>query len=140
MLKMQIMLSPRRIYKNLELIISFFLIFILFYWIFYLFTFQMLTGFPISHPEIPYTINLFSSSMRVLPQPTHPLLPPYPGIPLHWSISHSQDLGPLLPLKSNKAILCYSCCWNLGFLVLFGWWFSPWEFWGFCLALLLFLL
>jgi hypothetical protein len=33
---------------------------------------------------------------------------------------------------SNKAILCYICSWSQGFLhvyVLFGWWFSPWEFW-----------
>jgi hypothetical protein len=84
MLKMQIMLSPRRIYKNLELIISFFLIFTLFYWIFYLFTFQMLTAFPISHPEIPYPINLPLASMKVFPNPpTHSCLPtlafPYTG-------------------------------------------------------------
>ena len=30
--------------------------------------------------------------------PTHPLLLPGPGIPLHWGIEPSQDQGPFLPL------------------------------------------
>jgi hypothetical protein len=45
--------------------------------------------------------------MRVFPHP--PLLSPHPRIPLHWGIKPSQDQGPLLPLKTEKAILCYIC-------------------------------
>ena len=42
------------------------------------------------------------------PPPTHPLLPPCPGMPLHWGIKPSQDQGSLLPLMPNKSILCYT--------------------------------
>jgi hypothetical protein len=43
------------------------------------------------------------------PTPTHPILPPRYGIPLHGGIEPSQNQGPLLPLMSNKAILCHKC-------------------------------
>jgi hypothetical protein len=60
--------------------------------------------------------------------PTHSLLLPGPGIPLHWGIESSQDKGPLLPLMTNKAILCYMCSWSHESLhVYFSWWFRPWE-------------
>jgi hypothetical protein len=39
--------------------------------------------------------------------PTHPLPPSHPGIPLHWGIEPPQAQGPLLPLMSNKVILCH---------------------------------
>jgi hypothetical protein len=48
--------------------------------------------------------------------PTHPLPLPGPGIPLHWSIEPSQDQGHLLPLMTDKAILCYICGWSYGSL------------------------
>jgi hypothetical protein len=48
------------------------------------------------------------------PLPTHPFPPPHPGIPLHWVIEPLQDQGPLLPLMTIKAILCYICSWNHG--------------------------
>jgi hypothetical protein len=63
--------------------------------------------------------------------PTLPLLPSCSGIPLHWDIELPQDQGLLLLLMSYKVILCHKpqpepsvppC-------VLFGWFFSPWEFW-----------
>jgi hypothetical protein len=44
------------------------------------------------------------------PPPTHPLPSSHPSIPLHWGIKHPQDQRPLLPLLSNKAILCHICC------------------------------
>ena len=44
------------------------------------------------------------------------LPPPHPGIPLHWGMKLSQDQGPLLPLMSNKSILCYICSWSHGTL------------------------
>lgn len=46
--------------------------------------------------------------------PTHLLLPPCPGIPLHWGIEPPQHQGPLLPLMPNKAMLCYTCSWSHG--------------------------
>jgi hypothetical protein len=84
-------------------------------------------------PEIPYPIPSPPASLRVFPPPTHPLQPPRPGIPLHWGTKPSQDQGPLIPLMSNKTILCYICSWSHGFLhvyLIFGWRFSPWELWG----------
>jgi len=75
-----------------------------FYWIFPLFTFQMLSPFPFSPPEIPHAILLPLASMRVfLHPPTYSLLPPHPGIPLHWDIKLSQDQGSLLLLMPDKA-------------------------------------
>ena len=56
----------------------------------------MLSPFPVSPPEIPYTIP--PASIRVLP---------HPCIPLHWGTKSSQDQEPLLPPLPNKAILCY---------------------------------
>jgi hypothetical protein len=41
--------------------------------------------------------------------PTHALLLPGPGIPLHWGTEPSLDQGPLFPLMTKKAILCYIC-------------------------------
>jgi hypothetical protein len=56
-----------------------------------------LSWFPIPHPPA-------SASMRVLPHP----LTSRPCI-LHWGVEPSQDQGPLLPLMTNKAMLCYTC-------------------------------
>jgi len=50
------------------------------------------------------------------PPTTHSLLSPHPSIPLHWGIKPFQDQGPLFPLMSDKAILCYICSWSHGFL------------------------
>jgi hypothetical protein len=88
--------------------------FLFFYWIFYLFTFQMLSPFPVPPLEtpIPSSLSLLLWGWSL----THPLLPPYPGIPPHWGIEPSQDQGPLLLLMSNKAILCYICRWSHRFL------------------------
>jgi hypothetical protein len=81
-----------------------------FNWIFYLFTFQMLSAFPVSPQENPYHILPLPNSVRVLHHPpTDPIPPPYPGIPLHWGIEPSQDQWSLLPLISEKTILCYIC-------------------------------
>ena len=51
----------------------------------------MLSSFPSGNPN---SIPTQSASMRVLPHPnTHQLLPPHPGIHLHWDIKPSQDKG-----------------------------------------------
>jgi hypothetical protein len=91
--------------------------FLLFYWIFSLFTFQMLSPFPVPPSETPYPISLPPVSMRVLPHPpNHPLLPPCLGIPLYWVMEPSQEKGPPPPIMPNKAILCYICSWSHGSL------------------------
>jgi hypothetical protein len=71
----------------------------------------MLSPFLVSSwkPPIP---SLSPTFYEGVPPPTHPLLPPCPGIPLHWGIEPSQDQGPLLPLMPTKAIYIYS--WSHG--------------------------
>jgi hypothetical protein len=54
-------------------------------------------NFPLSHPLSPYSL-------------IHPLLLPCPGIPLYWGIKSSQGQGPLVPLMSHKAIICFEVC------------------------------
>ena len=74
----------------------------------------MLSPFPILPPprETSYSISPSSCSCECVP--THNLLCPCPGIPLHWGIKSSQNQGPLFPLILNKAILCYICVWSHG--------------------------
>jgi hypothetical protein len=62
-------------------------------------------GFPSENPPIPSPKSLLT---------THPLLLPGPGIPLHWDIEPSRDQGPLLPLMTDKTILCCICSWSHG--------------------------
>jgi hypothetical protein len=85
----------------------------------------MLSPFLISPPTTP----ILSPSPCLL---TYLLPITCPGIPLHWGTEPSQDQGPLLSLMSHKAILCYICSWSPEYL--FGWWFSPWELWGYWLV------
>ena len=61
-------------------------------WIFYLFTFQVLSPFLVSplQPPIPYLLPWFYEGA---PSPTHPLLPYPPSIPLHWSIKLHRTNG-----------------------------------------------
>ena len=66
----------------------------------------MLSLFLVSPMKTPYSLPRFPCS------PTHPLLLPGPGIPLHWGIEPSQDQWRLLPLISDKAILCCIGSWN----------------------------
>ena len=67
----------------------------------------MLSPLQVSPPETPYPIP--PASMRVAPPSTHPFLPSRPDIPLHWGIKPPQDQGLVLPLMSDKAILCHIC-------------------------------
>ena len=67
----------------------------------------MLSTFLVSPLKVPYPPPSICS-------PTHPHLLPGSGIPLHWSIELSWDQGPLLPLMTYKAILCYICGWSHG--------------------------
>jgi hypothetical protein len=65
----------------------------------------MLSPFLVSPPKIPYPLPL-----PLVPNPPTPI--PRPGIPLYWGKEPSKDLGPLLPLMTNKAILFYICSWS----------------------------
>jgi hypothetical protein len=67
-----------------------------------------LSWFPLWKPPIP--------SPHPLPSPTHPLPPHCPSIPLHWGHGAFTGPGPLLPLMTGKAILCYICGWSHGSL------------------------
>jgi hypothetical protein len=95
-----------------------------FYWIFYLFTFQMLSLFPISPPEIPYPIPLLHGSIRVLPPPTHSLLTaltfPYTG-PSSCPPIDARKGHPLLHMWQKPLV---PPCVLLVLLV------GPWELWG----------
>ena len=54
------------------------------------------------------------------PSPTHILLTHQPSILLSWGIKPSQDKRPLLPLMTDKAILCYICNWSHASLHVFS--------------------
>ena len=95
------------------IILPYFLYFILFYWIFYLFTFQILSPFQVS----PWKSTVHAPSFcfyESVPLPTNSGL--LPCIHLHWGIELSQDQGLLLLLMSNKAILCSIFSWSHGSL------------------------
>ena len=66
----------------------------------------MLSPFPVSPPESPYSIF----------PPSHPLQPLCHGIFLHWGIKPYENQGPFLPLMSDMTILCYMCTWSHGSL------------------------
>ena len=86
---------------------------IFFYWILYLFTFQMLSPFSIPPRHLlahPSFLLLWGCA------PTHLSPLPCPCIPLHWGFEPSQDQGPLLPLMPYKAIFCYIGGWSNGSL------------------------
>ena len=74
----------------------------------------MFPPFQVSPLETPYPIPCPPASMRVLF--IHPLASSCPAIPIHWGIKHPQAWGPLLPLMSNKAILCHICGQRHGLL------------------------
>jgi hypothetical protein len=92
------------IFICISLITKYFEHFFLFYSIFYLFMFKILSPIQVFPLETLYPILPLPASVRVLPHPgPHSLLPtlafPYTGASLNQ--------GPLLPLISYKAILCY---------------------------------
>ena len=102
--------------------------FLKYYWIVYLFHFKC---HPL--PHFPSRNPLFHSSSPCF----------YEGVPSSspWhsrKLGHQafMDQGPLLPLMPDKAILCYICGWSHGSFHVYslGWWFSPWELWGFWLV------
>ena len=75
----------------------------------------MLSPFLVSPQNLPIQSSL-PYFYEGAPLPIHSLLSSHPGIPLHWDIKHPQVQGHLLPLMSNKAILCHICGWSYGSL------------------------
>ena len=56
-----------------------------------------------------FTLYFFNAKFMLL---FHWKILSCPAIPLHWGMEPSQDQRPLLPLMTNKAILCYICSWS----------------------------
>jgi hypothetical protein len=99
----------------------------IFYWLFYLFTFQVLSAFP----SFPSTSPLPPVSVRVLPHlPTHSCLStlafPYAG---SWRL-HSTKRLPSQWCQIRPSSATYAAGAMDPPCVLLGWWFSPWELWG----------
>jgi hypothetical protein len=68
-----------------------------------------LPGTPHSqNPPIPSPSPCFYDRVPP-PNPPPPTSPP--SVPLHWDIYYT-FIGPLHPLMSDKAILCYICSWS----------------------------
>jgi hypothetical protein len=106
-------------YSQLLSCLSFFL----FYWVFSLLKFQMLSPFSVpSHLPFPW----FHEGVPPLIQPLP--LPP-PQIPLHWGIyqafTGSRTSPPIVAWQGHPFLHvqlepCIRLCW----------WLSPWELWG----------
>ena len=85
-----------------------------FYWLLYLFTFQMLSHFLVSlHNPPPFHLSPPCFCEGAFP-PTHPLLPQGPSRLLCGGIEPPQGQGPCLPVMPDKAIFCYT--WSHGSL------------------------
>ena len=76
--------------------------FIISNWIFYLFTFQIISPFPVFPLQTPYPIPLTLLLWGCSPS-IYPLPPYHPSIPLHWDIKPSQDQGTSFPVMPDKA-------------------------------------
>ena len=79
----------------------------IFYWLVYIFTFQMLSPFPNPIPS-PW---LYEGA----PPLAYPFLPQCHSIPLPWVIKTPYDQGAPIPVMPDKAILCYISSWSHGF-------------------------
>jgi hypothetical protein len=98
-------------HRCLVLTTSLFFFFFLVYFLYLHFKCYPLSWFPTTENQLSHLSP--TAFMRVFPHPPiYPHLPACPGIPLQWGIKPSQDQGSLLPLLSNKAILCYISWWS----------------------------
>ena len=61
--------------------------------------------FPFHKSPIPSSSSCLCEDA---PPPTYPLQPHHPNIPLFWGIKPPKDQGPPLPMKLDKATLCWS--------------------------------
>ena len=105
-----------------------------FYWIFYLFTFQMLFPFLVYPPEATYPIH----PHLIPPTHSHFTTLAFPntgtsslhrtkGLSSHWY--QTRPSSAKYVARAMGPSMCTFC-----------WWFSPWELWGACWLILLFYL
>ena len=83
-----------------------------FYWLFYIFTFQILSPFPVSPLELPHPSPFLLCLFESAPPTTDPFRPHCSSIPLHWGIKPPQDQELPLTLMPDKAIICCLCNWS----------------------------
>ena len=77
-----------------------------------MFTFQILSSFPVSPPQTLYLLSPFPASIRVLlHHPTYSCLSPL-AFPSAQSLSLPHDQGVPLPLMPDKVIHCYISSWS----------------------------
>jgi hypothetical protein len=105
------------------MIFTFCFSFFIFYWLFYLFTFQMLPPLPGFPSNLPHA-TLSPCFYEVFPHPsTHHL-----SIPLHWASSlHRTKSLPSFDTRQGHPLLHMQLGPWVPPCVPFGWWFSPWE-------------
>ena len=111
-----------------------------FYWIFSLFTSQMLSPFQVPpKPPIPSPFHLLLWGCS----PINALLPSHPRITLHWGIHQAfirpTASSPIDAWKGHPLLPVWLESW-IPSCVLLGWWLSLWELWGSSCLLLLFFL
>ena len=93
-----------------------------FYWMFYLFMFQMFSPFLVSSsqkPPIPFSLPL----LPWLCSSTHYTPTSPPSIPLHWGIYQAflgPSTSPPIDAWQGRPLLHMHPC------VLLGWWLNPW--------------
>jgi hypothetical protein len=114
-----------------------------FYWIFSLFTFQMLSTFlvpPLCPVKTHYPITPPPASMSVFPHPSTPAFLPSNYPPLgYWVFTGPKASPPIDAWPGHPLLHMWLEPWVPPCL-LFGWWFSPWELWGPVWLILLFFL
>jgi hypothetical protein len=103
-----------------------------FYWIFSLFTFQMLSlsWFLLQNPPIPSSLPLllWGCSPTHLPAPT--FLPWHSPTLGHWTFTRPRAASPIDFQQGHPLLHTWLEPWIPPY-VLFGSWFSsPWELWG----------
>ena len=91
-----------------------------------------MSPFPIT-PRTPILFTLPCSYDSVSP-PNHPLPPTCPPITLPWGIETSQDQRTTTHVQQGHPLLHRRLEPWVAPCVLFGWWFSPWELWGYWLV------
>ena len=103
----------------------------LFYWLFYLVTFQILSPFP---AKASISSPIRHASMRVLPHaPTTSHLSVLALLYTGSSSLHRPRDSPLIYGRQGSLLLHKQLKPWVPPCVLFVWWFSPWELWG-CLV------
>jgi hypothetical protein len=88
-------------------------------------------GFPSWLPLFSHFPNFYEGALSL----THPLSPHHPGIPLHWEIwafTRPRASPPTDARQGHPLLHMLLEPW-VPPCVLFSWWFSPWQLWGYWL-------